>query len=175
MDCSRRFLSLLTGLVVVLCLGGLFGPGRVSATTGPTDFLPPAKFKVPLAIKQEYIGQYVLQSVDPASRLTGGAFGIEMDADTGFLVGIAQFYGYDPLGSRSTWTADMYNFDPTKSGVMVIDLIGPTGVPLFGHLYLKRTKSGDLYGQISLSKSKTRYDIHIHKVNTALPAPHNGA
>jgi hypothetical protein len=107
--------------------------------------------------------------------LNGGAFGIEIDADSGYLVGIAQFFGYDPNGDQSVWVADLYNFHPTKSGKMIIDLVGPTGVPLFGRLYLTRSKDGNLVGQITLGKSPTRYAISIEKLNSAKPPIQNGA
>lgn len=175
MRCSHRLVSLVTALVLVLGAVGLVVPGRVSATTGPTDFLPPTRFKVPFAVQKKYIGQYILQSVNPASRLEGGAFGIEISADTGYLVGIAQFSGYDSNGNQTVWEADMYNFDLTKSGQMIIDLIGPTGVPLFGRLYLTRAKTGNLVGQLTLGKSPVRYAISIQKLNSAKPPLQNGA
>jgi hypothetical protein len=175
MRSSYRFLPRLLGLIVILASICLVAPGNVSATTGPTDFLPPTKFHVPLAVQKLYIGQYILKSVDPASRLSGGAFGIEIDADTGYLVGIAQFSGYDQGGDQSTWEASMYNFDLTKPGQMIIDLLGPTGVPLFGRLYVTRTAKGDLHGQLTLGKSKVRYDISIQKLNSARPVLQNGA
>jgi hypothetical protein len=105
MPSFHRFVPRMIGLAVILASVVLFAPGKVSATTGPTDFLPPTKFHVPLAVQKLYIGQYVLKSIDPASRLSGGAFGIEIDADTGYLVGIAQFSGYDQNGRQSVWEA----------------------------------------------------------------------
>jgi hypothetical protein len=175
MRASHRFRSVLAGLLLVLGAVGFTVPGRVSATTGPTDFLPPTPYHVPFSTEQLYIGQYVLQSVDPHSRLNGGAFGIEIDADKGVLVGIAQFFGYDPRGDQSVWVADLYNFHTTKAGHMTIDLVGPTGVPLFGRLYLTRTAKGDLVGQITLGKSPTRYAISIQKLNSNKPPIANGA
>src|SRR5579862_824302 len=166
MHAAHRFLSLLTSLVLVLGAVGLMAPGQVSATTGPTDFLPPARYHVPFSIQKQNIGQYIVQSVDPHSRLGGGAFGIEIDADSGALVGLAQFFGYDPNGDQSTWVADLYNFHATAPGHMTIDLLGPTGVPLFGRLYLTRTAKGDLVGKITLGKSPIRYAISIQKLNS---------
>ena len=174
MRCAHRLLSLVIALMLLGAVG-FAAPGRVSATTGPTNFLPRTKFKVPYAVQKLYIGQYILRSVDPASRLQGGAFGIEISADTGSLVGVAQFSGYDPNGYKTVWQADMYNFNLIKSHQMVIDLLGPTGVPLFGRLYLTRTKTGDLNGQISLGKLKVRYAISIQKLNSAKPPIQNGA
>ena len=69
----------------------------------------------------------------------------------------------------------MYNFDLTKPNQMTIDLLGPTGVPLFGRLYVTRARKGDLTGTLSLGKSKARYAISIQKLNSNRPPLQNGA
>jgi hypothetical protein len=140
-------------------------PGHVSATTGPTQFLPAPKFKVSGSLEAKFIGQYILKTVAPASRLSGGAIGVEVDDDNGSLVGVAQFYGYDAQGQQTVWVATMYNFHELKSGKVAIDLVGPAGKPLLGRLNVTRNAAGDLIGNISLGNSSTQYAITWHKIN----------
>jgi hypothetical protein len=152
----------------MLLFGGLMAavPGHVSATTGPTQFLPPPKFKVSNALEAKFIGQYILKSVAPQARLSGGAIGVEVDDDNGSLVGVAQFYGYDAQGQQTVWVATMYNFHELKSGQVAIDLVGPAGKPLLGRLYVTRNSAGDLAGTISLGSAPQQYKILWHKISS---------
>jgi hypothetical protein len=91
--------SLQRALCTLLALLRLAGcllaprPGQASETTGPTHFLPPARYHVG-KLARLYRGQYILQSVARGARLSGAAIGIEVNA-RGDLYGVAQFYGYD--------------------------------------------------------------------------------
>jgi hypothetical protein len=164
MSLSRRFTSIVAG--AALLFGGLAVgvPGHVSATTGPTQFLPAPKFKIAGNLEAAYIGQYILKSVAPGSRLSGGALGVEIDDNSGALVGVAQFYGYDAQGQQTVWVATMYNFHLVK---LTIDLVGPSGKPLLGRLYVARnTSTGDLTGSISLGNSTQKYSIVWHKISS---------
>jgi hypothetical protein len=159
----RRLLSLVliaVGLCSVLIASA---PNIASATTGPTKFLPSSKFKINNKIELLYKGQYVLRSVASAARLSGGAMGIEIN-DSGFLYGVAQFYGYDQQGHQSTWVGTLYNFHQTAKQVMIVDVLGPTGKPLLARLFLSRAKSGDMTGQIELPYG--RFAISWHKLST---------
>jgi hypothetical protein len=166
MSLSRTFASIVVG--AALLFGGLaLGvPGHVSATTGPTQFLPAPKFKVSNALEAEFVGQYILKSVAPQSRLSGGALGVEVDDDNGSLVGVAQFYGYDAQGQQTVWVATMYNFHEMKSGQVTIDLVGPSGKPLLGRLLVKRSTTGDLLGTISLGSAPQQYAITWRKISS---------
>jgi hypothetical protein len=167
MSLSRTIASVVAG--TALLFGGLaMGvPGHVSATTGPTQFLPAPKFKVSNALEAQFVGQYILKSVAPASRLSGGALGVEVDDDNGALVGVAQFYGYDAQGQQTVWVATMYDFHLVKAGEIDIDLVGPSGKPLLGRLYVTRNKTtGDLTGSISLGASTQKFSIVWHKISS---------
>jgi hypothetical protein len=166
MSLSRKLATVAAG--AVLLFGGFAAavPGHVSATTGPTQFLPAPKFKIANNLETPFIGQYILKSVAPESRLTGGALGVEIDDDNGQLVGVAQFYGYDESGQKTVWVATMYNFHLLKPGQVTIDLVGPSGKPLLGRLYVTHAKTGDLVGSISLGSSSQKYAITWHKISS---------
>jgi hypothetical protein len=139
-------------------------PRSASATTGPDQYLPPAKYKVNSQVEKLYVGQYILKAAAKGARLKGGAMGIEVN-NKGFLYGVGQFYGYDASGYQSTWVGTLYNFQQAPHSVMKIDILAPTGSPLLGALSLSRSKSGDLSGQIVLNNHQ--YAVSWRK----LPAP----
>ncbi len=159
---QARLRSAIAIISVLMLL--VFGSAATAfATTGPTKFLPGTHYKVPSALQRLYIGQYTIKSVANAARLSGGAMGIEVD-DRGNLYGVGQFYGYDEQGLQTTWTATLYNFHQTKAKVMIFDLTGPAGRPLLGRLFVTRSKSGDLAGQIELPGG--RFPIVWHKISS---------
>jgi hypothetical protein len=163
MHSRRRVLCPLLALLGLA--GGLLvpGPGPASATTGPTYFLPPARYHVASRLALRYRGQYILTTVTRSAHLSGGALGIEIN-DRGDLYGVGQFYGYDARGAQTSWVATLYNFHPARPGIMIIDLLAPGGRPLLGHLVVRRTKHGDLAGQIELGPK--RYPISWRKIST---------
>jgi hypothetical protein len=142
--------------------GLVLAPGRASATTGPSDYLPKSKFTVASRIEHQYTGQYVFVSAGKGSLLTGGAMGVEVSAD-GYLYGVAQFYGYDTSGSRSLWTAVLYNFHQVNQQ-MQLDILAPTGYPRLGNLSVRRAANGDLRGQIHLANGM--FSIRWHKISS---------
>jgi hypothetical protein len=122
--------------------------------------LPLSPYHVPEKVMPLYRGQYILAKAARGARLSGGALAIEINP-YGYLYGIGQFYGYDVRGYQTSWTALLYNFHLTSHGIMIIDLLGQTGRPLLGRLFVDRTKRGDLVGQIKLASR--RYSISWHK------------
>jgi len=136
-------------------------PYPASATTGPSQFLPPSHYKVASKVAQQYTGQYIFKSAAPAARLKGGALAIETD-NKGQLVGVGQFYGFDNNGSQITWVGTLYNFHLTGKKVMIADVVAPTGKPLLARLFLTRSANGDLIGQIELPTG--RFAITWHKL-----------
>lgn len=156
MSLPRRF------VVALLVLVGLaIAPAPVWATTGPTVALPPSRYKVAPRVAALYVGAYELQSVASAARISTCALGIEVD-DQGYLLGLAQFYGYNLEGYRGLWINVLYNFHQTAKGVMVFDLLGEGGSPLEGRIFVTRSRQGDLRGQIELPLGS--YAISFHKV-----------
>jgi hypothetical protein len=107
-----------------------------------------------------YRGQYILAGAASSARLRGGALAIEINP-YGYLYGIGQFYGYDTHGHQSTWTALLYNFHLSSHNAMIIDLLGQTGRPLLGRLFVSRGPQGNLVGQIELGSR--RYAISWRK------------
>jgi hypothetical protein len=76
----------------------------VSATTGPTATLKPAKYRVDPKIAALYLGQYVLQHVARGARLQRGQMAIVINL-LGYLQGLVQFTDYDAQGSGSCATS----------------------------------------------------------------------
>ena len=148
--------------VVLVALGGAvsFGTQTVSATTGPTYTITPARYRVAHKIAVLYPGQYVMQSAASGARLRSGQMAIEIN-QLGYLAGVASFSGYDAHGLQTTWVAGLYNFHLTVRHNMTIDLLGPLGSRLLGRLAVQRTQQGDLIGHIFLANG--RFAIRWHK------------
>ena len=162
MRALQRFLC---GLLVLMSLMGSLltvEPSTVSATTGPTEVLPPSRYKVPLRVAIPYLGSYELKSVAQAAKISRCAFGIEVNKH-GFLFGLAQFYGYDLEGYQTLWINVLYNFHQTAKGVMVFDLLAPGVHIIMGRMFVTRSKRGDLSGQIELTFGT--YAISFHKIS----------
>jgi hypothetical protein len=160
-----RYAYVLSLLLVSLLTGGLRGAGRVSATTGVTDFGPvPARFKLAHQVEHLYLGQYTLRSVAPGSRIISGQMAIDVN-DLGYLQGIGSFLSYDAQGYRSERVVTFYDFHLVAPHTMMVELFGALGTPLLGTMAVQRTASGDLIGSIALPK--TPYAIAFHR-NVAL-------
>jgi len=155
----RLLLPLAMSLFLLLGSVGFMSPAKSLATTGPSDFLPISPYQVPMKLAKSYVGRYELRSVARAAQIRTAAMGIEINSRHQ-LYGVAQFSGYEQ-GFQSIWIATLYNFHQTKHGVMTIDILAQTGSPLLGHLYLTRSKTGDLVGQIELANR--RFAITWHK------------
>lgn len=155
-------------LPVAICAGILGGTlsslGTAGATTGPSYFLPKKHPKVNNKLELLYRGQYILRNAAKPVRITGGALGVEINQN-GALYGVGQFYGFDKGGYQDSWVSTLYYFQARKGGVMTVDLLGPTGKPYLGKMYLHRKKNGDLYGEIQLGKRGKRYAIAWHKIS----------
>ncbi len=133
----------------------------VSATTGNSDAaVVPAHFTVAHRIAVLYPGQYTLQSVASGARLSSVRMVIEINA-LGFLQGVGSFYGYDAQGYRTTWVATFYNFHVISSDRMAVEIFNAFGTRVFGSMFLRRTKQGNLIGQIALPK--TPYAIQFSR------------
>lgn len=158
---ARRSLSLLCGALMLCGCVATAAPAHVFATTGPTQFLPAPKYKVQSKVALLYVGQYVIKSVARGARLSGGAMGIEIDAASGALYGVAQFYGYDKSGYQSTWVGTLYNFHQTNKQ-MSIEILAPSGKPVLGRLTVTRSSKGDLSGHIQLPSGT--FAITWHKI-----------
>ena len=153
----------LRSTAAVLALASLFlinGVPRVSATTGDTYVLPPAKHKVPSQLFPLYHGRYSTTMIAKESRIVYGECFISVN-NWHDLYGAATFYGYDSQGYKTTWVNILYEFQLQPHGLMALTLYG-WGTPPLGRMFLTRTNSGDLIGQIQLLDGK-RYAISWHK------------
>ena len=131
----------------------MLGTDTVLATTGNTAAaVVPAHYKVPHKIAILYPGQYDLQSAASGARLSKVQMAFEINS-LGYLQGIGSFFGYDAQGHQTSWVATFYNFHLTAPDKMAIEIFDPTGTRVFGKLYLRRTKQGNLIGQIALPKT----------------------
>ena len=146
-------------LVLGLCGAGGFRPPLALATTGSSD-PSPAHYSLATAAAKLFLGQYTIQSVAGGARLSRGQMAIDFNS-LHYLSGIASFNGYDAEGHGTTWVGSLYQFHQTVRDGMVIDILGPASARLFGKMFLRPVKGGDLVGQIALPT--TRYAIHWHK------------
>jgi hypothetical protein len=148
--------------VLVVLGGSSFQSVRgVSATTGNSNAaVVPAHFKVPHRIAVLYPGQYVLRSAAGGARLRSAQMVIEINT-LGFLQGIGSFFGCDAPGYQTTRVAAFYNFHVISSDRMAVEIFDATGTHVFGNMYLRRTKQGNLIGQIALPK--TLYAIQFSR------------
>jgi hypothetical protein len=156
----RLILSLACALLVLLGSAAVMAPTKTFATTGPSTYLSPARYQVPMKVAQQFVGRYQMRSVARGALIKTAAMGIEVNS-AHFLYGVAQFSGYEE-GFQSIWIATLYNFHQTKSRVMIVDIDAQTGGTLLGRLFLTRSSSGDLAGQIELASG--RFAIAWHKV-----------
>jgi hypothetical protein len=158
----QRFLIGLLVLIGLMSSLLTVEPSTVSATTGPSEVLPPSRYKVSPRVAIPYLGAYKLKSVAQAARISRCAFGIEVNK-YGFLFGLAQLYGYDLEGYQTLWVSILYNFHQTAKGVMVFDLLAPGTHTITGRMFVTRSKRGDLSGQIELTFGT--YAISFHKIS----------
>lgn len=151
--------AVFTLVLIVLGLCGCFRPSTASATTGPSNQAP-ARYLLPTAAAKLFLGQYTIQTVASGARLSRGQMAIDFNS-LHYLSGIASFNGYDSGGQATTWVGSLYQFHQTAQEGMVIDILGPASAQLFGRMFLRPVKGGDLVGQIALPTR--RYAIHWHK------------
>jgi hypothetical protein len=89
------------------------GSARLAdATTGSTNGFPQPKATVPANIADPFTGRYVLSEVGRSSRLRNGEVKIDFSETSSpeFLVGVAQFYGYDADGRQAMSLDALYPF-----------------------------------------------------------------
>lgn len=153
----RRNRFLAAALAAGLLAPALLFPHGAGATTGPT-YLPMPKYVVPRKIEERYKGEYKLQRAAKPLRLRSAAFSIIV-TDRGVLYGIGQFYGYDAKGFQDSWLAVLYQFRVGRKGLMTVDLVGPGGFPVLGHLYVHRDRKGNLFGQMTLAGKSRKYAV----------------
>jgi hypothetical protein len=156
-----------TMAVLFAALGLIVGPAlgaipMAHATTGPSANFPKT-FKVKSAFAGKFIGEYTLKSIPAAARIKSAALGIEVNS-SGFLYGIAQFYGYDASGSQDSWVATLYHFKQVgTTNQMKFDLLSSSLTIVLGHMSVSAPKHGTLTGAIILDGHT--YPIVFHQIS----------
>jgi hypothetical protein len=156
---------------MLLTLGGayLLGcvaaalPAHVSATTGPSQSLPPPQNTIATKVEQLYTGQYVVKSVASAARVRDGAMGIAINSDDGALNGMVQFFAYNAAGKEYMWVGTLYNFRQTGKNAISMQIVGSPGKPVLGTMSVLRARNGDLSGTIHFAGHT--YAISWHKLS----------
>src|ERR1700759_1021512 len=105
----RAKLVIVLGAVIAL-LGSV---GVAMATTGATTGYPQPKIVVPASVSSPYEQRYVLTAVGSGAGIRSGEMKFEFEEGSSpqFLVGISQFYAYNPNGSIE---AALFTFYPPK-------------------------------------------------------------
>src|ERR1700753_3211672 len=109
-------------LKLVLVLGGLLAlltsVGVAMATTGATTGYPQPKVVVPTSVSAPYEQRYVLTAVGSGAGIRSGEMKFEFEEGSSpqFLVGISEFYAYNPDGQIETALFTFYPFTELPGG-----------------------------------------------------------
>jgi hypothetical protein len=153
--CYVRAMGRRRGLAAGLAVIGLsvVSVRLADATTGSTNGFPQPKATVPASIAEPFTGRYVLSEVGRSARLRNGEVKIDFSESSSpeFLVGVAQFYGYDADGRQAMSLDAMYPFSWSHGRLHAPVLSqGLTQVRL-GSVTLQTPKSEtELHGQMTL-------------------------
>jgi hypothetical protein len=148
-------------LIVVLgALAALLtSVGVAMATTGATTGYPQPKVVVPVSVSAPYEQRYVLTAVGSGAGIRSGEMKFEFEEGSSpqFLVGISEFYNYNPDGQIETSLFTFYPFTELPGGkglkapVLKVGASASYGqVTPDGEIQLFKIKGGRLKGQIRL-------------------------
>src|SRR6201999_375389 len=151
----RAKLVIVLGAVIAL-LGSV---GVAMATTGATTGYPQPKVVVPASVSSPYEQRYVLTAVGSGAGIRSGEMKFEFEEGSSpqFLVGISEFYTYNPDGQIETALFTFYPFTelPGGKGLKAPALkVGASAsygqVTPDGELQLFQIKGDKVKGQIRL-------------------------
>jgi hypothetical protein len=148
-------------LIVVLAalVALLTSVGVAMATTGATTGYPQPKVVVPASVSAPYEQRYVLTAVGSGAGIRSGEMKFEFEEGSSpqFLVGISEFYAYNPDGQIETALFTFYPFTELpggkglKSPVLKVGASASYGqVTPDGEIQLFKIKGDRLKGQIRL-------------------------
>jgi hypothetical protein len=148
-------------LIVVLgALAALLtSVGVAMATTGATTGYPQPKVVVPASVSAPYEQRYVLTAVGSGAGIRSGEMKFEFEEGSSpqFLVGISEFYNYNPDGQIETSLFTFYPFTELPGGrglkapVLKVGASASYGqVTPDGEIQLFKIKGDRLKGQIRL-------------------------
>jgi hypothetical protein len=150
-------------LKLVIVLGALAAlltsVGIAMATTGATTGYPQPKVVVPSSVSAPYEQRYVLTAVGSGAGIRSGEMKFEFEEGSSpqFLVGISEFYAYNPDGQIETALFTFYPFTELpggkglKSPVLKVGASASYGqVTPDGELQLFKIKGDRVKGQIRL-------------------------
>jgi hypothetical protein len=124
------------------------------ATTGSTNGFPQPKATVPQRVADPFTGRYVLSEVGRDSRLRNGEVKIDFSETSSpeFLVGAAQFYGYDADGRQSLSLDALYPFRWSHGRLHAAVLSqGLTQVRLGSVTFTPPRNATELHGRMTLA------------------------
>jgi len=108
-----KLLVVLAGLAALLTSVGV-----AMATTGATTGYPQPKVVVPASVSAPYEQRYVLTAVGSGAGIRSGEMKFEFEEGSSpqFLVGISEFYAYNPDGQIETALFTFYPFTELPGG-----------------------------------------------------------
>jgi hypothetical protein len=151
----RAQLIVVLGALVAL----LTSVGVAMATTGATTGYPQPKVVVPVSVSAPYEQRYVLTAVGSGAGIRSGEMKFEFEEGSSpqFLVGISEFYNYNPDGQIETSLFTFYPFAELPGGkglkapVLKVGASASYGqVTPDGEIQLFKIKGDRLKGQIRL-------------------------
>jgi hypothetical protein len=151
----RAQLIVVLGALVAL----LASVGVAMATTGATTGYPQPKIVVPVSVSAPYEQRYVLTAVGSGAGIRSGEMKFEFEEGSSpqFLVGISEFYNYNPDGQIETSLFTFYPFTELPGGkglkapVLKVGASASYGqVTPDGEIQLFKIKGDRLKGQIRL-------------------------
>jgi hypothetical protein len=151
----RAQLIVVLGALVAL----LTSVGVAMATTGATTGYPQPKIVVPVSVSAPYEQRYVLTAVGSGAGIRSGEMKFEFEEGSSpqFLVGISEFYNYNPDGQIETSLFTFYPFTELPGGkglkapVLKVGASASYGqVTPDGEIQLFKIKGDRLKGQIRL-------------------------
>jgi hypothetical protein len=150
-------------LKLIVVLGALAAlltsVGVAMATTGATTGYPQPKVVVPVSVSAPYEQRYVLTAVGSGAGIRSGEMKFEFEEGSSpqFLVGISEFYNYNPDGQIETSLFTFYPFTELPGGkglkapVLKVGASASYGqVTPDGEIQLFKIKGDRLKGQIRL-------------------------
>jgi hypothetical protein len=138
--------------------------GPVQATTGISTGLPEPDVHVRPVDGEPFEGRYVLSEIPREAKITAGQVVIQYtETARPYLVGFAEFDGFDKEGRRSLWMANLYPF--TYEGHrLAADVLSQGSNTRLGR-FVVRDKATDSRLEGRLTVGTKTYDVAFREVD----------